>query len=397
MTPAPPFAAPSARSPFARLAERLEGIAPGRPPINLSVGEPQHPIPDFVGPVLAQNLPDFGRYPAIRGTDAFREAVAAWLGRRFGLGTALDPARHVVVLSGSREGLFLAALTAAQRKRTERPAILVPNPYYQAYGAGAQAAGAELVPLAATRESGFLPDLDALEPALLERTLALYLATPSNPQGAVASHDYLTHAVALARRHGFMLFLDECYSEIYTDAPPAGGLEAAQGLGGFDQVVVFNSLSKRSSLPGLRIGFAAGDPDFLDAYAQFRNVAGPQVPLPAQAVAVRAYADEAHVEANRALYRTKFSIADQILGGRFGYRRPPGGFFLWLDMTEAGGGEAAAVRLWREAGLRVLPGGYLTTETADGRNPGAAYLRVALVADIETTAEALRRIVGTLT
>ena len=395
MTVMPPTAAPNSRSPFARLAERLDGIAPGRPVINLSVGEPQHPVPDFVGPVLARNLADFGRYPQIRGTDAFRGAVAGWLARRYG--AEIDPAREVIVLGGSREGLFLAAFTATRRKPVERPAILVPNPYYQAYGAGAWGAGAELVPLDATAETGFLPDLDALEPALLERTAALYLASPSNPQGAVADLDYLVRALTLARRHDFMLFLDECYSEIYTDAPPPGGLEAARALGGLDRVVVFNSLSKRSSLPGLRIGFAAGDPDFLDAYAQLRNVGGPQVPLPAQAVAAAAYADEAHVEANRALYRTKFGVAEQILGGRFGYRRPAGGFFLWLDVAREGGGEAVATRLWREGGVRVLPGAYLTTGGAGGRNPGAAYVRVALVADVETTAEALRRVVEVLT
>ena len=395
MTAMPPTAAPNSRSPFARLAERLDGIAPGRPVINLSVGEPQHPVPDFVGPVLAENLADFGRYPQIRGTDTFRGAVAGWLARRYG--AELDPARDVVALGGSREGLFLAAFTATRRRHVENPAILVPNPYYQAYGAGAWGAGAELVPLDATAETGFLPDLEALEPALLARTVAFYLASPSNPQGAVADLDYLVHALALARRHDFMLFLDECYSEIYADAPPPGGLEAARALGGLDGIVVFNSLSKRSSLPGLRIGFAAGDPDFLDAYAQLRNVGGPQVPLPTQAVAVAAYADEAHVEANRALYRTKFAVAEQILGGRFGYRRPAGGFFLWLDVSREGGGEAAATRLWREAGVRVLPGAYLTTASASGRNPGAAYIRVALVADVETTAEALRRVVEVLT
>ena len=395
MTVMPPTAAPNSRSPFARLAERLDGIAPGRPVINLSIGEPQHPVPGFVGPVLAENLADFGRYPQIRGTDAFRGAVTGWLAWRYG--AELDPARDVVALGGSREGLFLAAFTATRRKRVERPAILVPNPYYQAYGAGAWGAGAELVPLDATAETGFLPDLDALQPALLDRTAALYLASPSNPQGAVADLDYLVRALALARRHDFMLFLDECYSEIYADAPPPGGLEAARALGGLDGIVVFNSLSKRSSLPGLRVGFAAGDPEFLDAYAQLRNVGGPQVPLPAQAVAVTAYADEAHVEANRTLYRTKFAVAEQILGGRFGYRRPAGGFFLWLDVSAEGGGEAVATRLWREAGVRVLPGAYLTAEGAGGRNPGAAYVRIALVADVETTAEALRRVIEVLT
>jgi aspartate/methionine/tyrosine aminotransferase len=200
--------------------------------------------------------------------------------------------------------------------------------------------------------------------------------------------------VALARRHGFVLFSDECYSEIYTQRPPAGMLEAAGP--DYANVVVFNSLSKRSNLPGLRIGFVAGDRRFIAPYLELRNVAAPQVPMPAQHVAIAAYADEAHVEENRRLYKLKFDLADQIIGDRYGYRRPAGGFFLWLDVSAQGGSEAAALRLWREGGLRVVPGRYLAREQADGSNPGAAYIRVAMVQDKETTAEALHRIVAVL-
>ncbi|HET9903381.1 MAG TPA: aminotransferase class I/II-fold pyridoxal phosphate-dependent enzyme [Xanthobacteraceae bacterium] len=402
MSPADPlpFAvsrAPDQRSPFVRLTELLQGAAPGKSLINLAVGEPQHPIPPFVGPVLAANLADFGRYPPNKGSQRFCEAAAEWLGARYALARPVDPATEVLVLSGTREGLFLAALMAQRlvKGRAGAPAILMPNPFYAVYAAGAIAAGCEPVYLPATAETGFLPDLDALPESLLARTVAFYIASPSNPQGAVAGRDYFARLIALARRFGFYLFSDECYSDIYSDAPPAGMLEAAGS--DFRNIVVFHSLSKRSSLPGLRVGFAAGDAAFLKAYLDLRAVSAPQVPLPAQEVAVAAYRDETHVEENRRLYRRKFDLADQIIGGRFGYRRPAGGFYLWLDVSRHGGDETAAVKLYREGGVRIVPGSYLARVGADGRNPGAGYIRVAMVLhDTDKMAEALHRIVTVL-
>lgn len=387
-------------SPFQRLADLLAPVQPGRAPINLTVGEPRHPVPGFVAPVLAREIDGFGRYPAIKGSDAFRKAVADWIDRRFGLSGGVDVDRGILPLNGSREGLFFAALEAKRRSRktTDRPAILLPNPFYQAYAAGAVAAGCEAVMIAAGPETGFLPDLAALSDELLDRTVALYYASPANPQGAVASREAWRDIVATARAHDFMLFADECYSEIYRgDAAPAGVLAAAHDLGGgLDRVVAFNSLSKRSNLPGLRCGFAAGDPDFLTTWAAFRNMAAPQVPGPVQAVAVAAFGDEAHVIENRRLYDVKFEAAARMLGNRFGYETPPGGFFLWLDVAAFGGGEAVAVRLWREAGVRTVPGGYLCGTGDDGRNPGADYLRVAMVESPALTEEALGRIVEIL-
>lgn len=388
--------AAEARSPFVRLGELLGNDAPGEPPINLSVGEPQHPVPAFVASTLAAHVNEFGRYPAGKGTERFRCAAAAWLARRFALPRAPDPGREILVLNGTREGLFLAAICAKSwvGRRAGRPAILIPNPFYAAYAAGALAADCEPVYLPATVATGFLPDLDSLDEALLARTVAIYLASPSNPQGAVANADYLERLAAMARRFGFLVFADECYCEIYFGAPPPGMLAAAGP--GFANVVVFHSLSKRSNLPGLRVGFAAGDADFLASFLELRNIAAPQVPVPAQEVAVAAYADEAHVEENRRLYAEKFDLADQIIGDRYGYRRPAGGFFLWLDVAAQGGGERAAQRLWRDAGLRVLPGRYLARNQPDGGNPGADYIRVAMVQDRAATAEALHRLVGVL-
>ncbi len=326
------------RSPFVRLRELLGNLEPGKSSISLAVGEPQHGVP----------------------------------------------------------GLFLAAIAAARwvTGRRGRAAMLIPNPFYAAYAAGAVAANCEPVYLPATAATGFLPTLDALSDELLARTVAFFIASPANPQGAVADLNYLRRVVALARRFGFLVFSDECYSEIYTRHPPAGMLEAAGP--DFANVVEFQSLSKRSNLPGLRIGFAAGDRKFLARFLELRNVSAPQVPLPAQRVAIAAYGDEAHVEENRRLYAQKYDLADDIIGDRYGYRRPGGGFFLWLDVSAQGGDEAVALRLWREAGLRVVPGRYLAREQTDGSNPGFGYIRVAMVQDRETTAEALHRLVAVL-
>jgi N-succinyldiaminopimelate aminotransferase len=384
------------RSPFVRLTELIAGIEPGKPPVNLSVGEPQHPIPDFVGPTLAAHLADFGRYPANKGIEPFRRAVAAWLGRRYKITRPVDPESEVLVLNGTREGLFLAAIAAKRwvARRAGKPAVLIPNPFYAAYAAGALAADCEPVYLPATRKSGFLPDLEALDDALLARTVACYIASPSNPQGAVADRDYLDRLVKLARRFGFLVFADECYCEIYSEDPPPGTLEAAGP--DFANVVVFHSLSKRSSLPGLRVGFAAGDRRFLGPYLELRNIAAPQVPTPAQFVAIAAYGDETHVEENRRLYSEKFDLADQIVGDRYGYGRPAGGFFLWLDVSKQGGSEIVTKRLWADVGVRVVPGRYLAREQIDGSNPGADYIRVAMVQDKAATAEALHRLVAVL-
>ena len=389
--------APNTRSPFVRLRELLADTTPGQSPISLAVGEPQHPIPSFVGSVIAAHVNEFGRYPMNRGLEEFTAAVGQWLDRRYKL--RVDPASEVLVLNGTREGLFLAGIAArnyaaSRAKPGLKPAVLIPNPFYAAYAIAAIAADCEPVYLPATAATGFLPDLDALNDELLTRTVAFFLASPSNPQGAVAERAYLEKLAALARRFGFLVLSDECYCEIYSDRAPAGMLEAAGA--DFANVVVFHSLSKRSSLPGLRVGFAAGDRKFLASYLELRNVAAPQVPTPLQRVAIAAYGDEKHVEDNRRLYREKFDLADQIIGDHYDYRRPAGGFFLWLDVSAYGGSEAVTQRLWREAGLRVVPGRYLAREQADGSNPGADYIRVAMVQDKAITAEALHRLVAAL-
>jgi aspartate/methionine/tyrosine aminotransferase len=386
-------------SPFARLAELLKGIEPGAKPIDVSLGEPKGLMPPFLGPMLQDHLAEFGRYPPIRGVPSLRQAITDWMGRRYPLlAGQIDPERHVLPLNGSREGLFSAVFPAiACKPSIERPSVLIPNPFYQAYAAAAAASGAAPHFLASTAETGFLPELDAIDEDLLQRTIAFYLCSPSNPQGAVALRSYLARAIALARAHDFLLFADECYSEIYGDVAPPGALETAYAeTGSLANVIVFQSLSKRSGLPGLRSGFVAGDPDFIAAFGRFRNVACPQVPLPIQHVSVAAWSDEKHVEQGRELYRANFDLADAILGSRYGYQRPGGAFFLWLDLADFGGGEGAATTLWKDCGVKVLPGAYLARAEPDGDNPGRDYVRVALVHDTDTTREALTRIVATL-
>jgi succinyldiaminopimelate transaminase len=384
--------------PFDRLRALLSDFAPpaSLPPLALSVGEPQHEAPALIAETLAQNAHLWGRYPPVDGTPEFREAVAAWLTRRYRLPAgAVDPARHVLPVAGTREALYMVAdLAVPATKNGRRPAVLMPNPFYHVYGGAGVMAGAEVVYLPATRDSGFLPDLARLDDDLLARTALLYLCSPANPQGSVADADYLERVIALARAHDIVLAMDECYAEIYDRTPPTGALEVAAALGsGLENILVFHSLSKRSSAPGLRSGFVAGDPALIAKFRRLRSYAGATVPMPVLAASAALWREESHVEANRALYRAKFDLADQILNGRFGYVRPPGGFFLWLDV---GDGEQAARTLWREAALRVLPGAYLGRPDAAGVNPGVSYIRVALVHDRATTADALHRLVKVL-
>lgn len=387
--------------PFQRLNELLAGIAPRAnvPPVIMSVGEPQHQPPAFVAEIINRGARTWNRYPPVGGTPEFRVACADWLTRRYKLkpGT-IDPERQIAPVAGSREGLFLAALLAVSPERsngTGRPVALMPNPFYQVYYGASVMAGAEPVFMPATRQTGFLPDLDALDEATLRRTAIMYLCSPANPQGTVADLVYLKKALALARQWDFLLVSDECYAEIYLgDTPPAGALEAAAALGGdLDNLIVFHTLSKRSSAPGLRSGFAVGSPETIKLFNRLRSYSCAATPLATLEAATALWRDEAHVEATRAVYRAKYDIADRLLSGRFGYYRPDGGFYLWLDV---GDGETATRRLWSEAAIKVLPGAYVTRPDASGRNIGQPYIRVALVHDIETTEAALTRVAQVL-
>ncbi len=384
--------------PFTRLNALLADLRTpqGQAVLNLAVGEPQFPAPPLVREVLDREAAGWSRYPPSAGTPEFRTAVAEWLARRYRLPPGMiDPDHNILPAPGSREALFHLALSAvAMKGNGAAPKVLIPNPFYHVYAGAAAAAGAEPVFVPAGPETGFLPDYEALPTALLDRTALAFLSTPANPQGAVAELARLEGLLRLARRHGFVLAVDECYAEIYDRAPPPGALEAAARLGGgLDHLVVLHSLSKRSSVPGLRSGFIAGPASLIRRGLQLVNHGGAGVPLPVLAASAALWRDEAHVAENRARYRRNMDAAERILGNSLGFRRPAGGFFLWL---EVGDSEAAARRLWAEAGLRVLPGAYMGRVDAAGRHPGRPYIRVALVHEAETVAEAVTRLAETL-
>ncbi len=368
-------------------------------PLMLSIGEPKNQPPAFVAEAITGAAATWSRYPLPRGTEDYRAACLAWLNRRYALPEGLLSAeRSLLPVPGSREGLFFALLAVAHNHRgAEPPVVLMPNPFYHVYAGAALAAGAEPVFVPATADNGFIPDYSVLDAKTLERAIFCFLCSPSNPQGAAADLESLGRLIELARRHDFVVAFDECYAEIYNETPPVGALQAAaqtgSGEAALDRVLVFHSLSKRSSAPGLRCGFVAGDARLIDDLDSALRIGGAGVSFPILAAGTRLLQEESHVEANRAYYRRNFALAEELLGGRFGYRTPAGGFFLWLDV---GDGEAAAVKLWREAGVRVVPGAYMGADDAEGRNPGERYIRVALVYDAATTEDGLRRIVRVL-
>jgi N-succinyldiaminopimelate aminotransferase len=383
---------------FTKLNTLLAPLSPkaNTTPLVMSVGDPLHQPPGFVAEVIAENARLWNRYPPMAGIPAYREAVAAWLRRRYSLPAGMiSPDRNILPVAGTKEGLFLVAQVAVpETKAGKTPLCLLPNPYYNVYSGGGVMAGAEPYYMDATAETGFLPDLDAIPEEVLARAAIFYLCSPANPQGAIASLDYFKKAIGLARAHDFLLVVDECYAEIYDKAPPPGGLEAAAKLGSdFANVVVFHSLSKRSSAAGLRMGFIAGDAEVIKRFAEVRSYGGCQIPLPIQEAATALWREESHVTENRALYRSKFDTAERVLEGKFGFYRPPGGFFLWLDV---GDGEQATLKLWQEAGVRTLPGGYLGRVNGRGVNPASRYIRVALVHDDATIADGLERMARVL-
>ncbi|ESW61523.1 MAG: aspartate aminotransferase [Rhodobacter sp. CACIA14H1] len=372
---------------FPRLRKLLDSHKPGAEPIAMTIGEPRHPMPAFVAGVMAENIAGFGVYPPNDGTPELLAAISGWLARRYGVTVAED---RLMVLNGTREGLFNAAVALCPEvKRGKRPVVLMPNPFYQVYAVAALAMGAEPVYVAATAATGFLPDYAALPADVLDRVAIAFLCSPANPQGAIASRDYLARLLRLAEKHDFPVFSDECYSEIWRDAPPPGALEVAATVGADpERVFVFHSLSKRSNLPGLRSGFVAGGAQGIARIRQLRAFAGAPLPLPVQRVSERAWSDEAHVVENLALYQEKFRIADRVFAGVQGFQTPEGGFFLWLPVED---GEEAALKLWQEAGVRVLPGAYLSREVG-GQNPGKGYIRVALVAPVEEMQRGLTKL-----
>lgn len=389
--------------PFQRFAQLTRDVQP--PPdkshIALSLGEPRHPVPDFVARLVASSVEGLAAYPSTRGGAALREAIADWANRRYGLRTSrLDPERHVLPTCGSREALFSVAHVVIDRRGPAPPVVMMPNPCYPIYEGAALASGAEPWYLNTVEANGYLFEIERVPAGVWARTQLLYLCTPANPTGAVLGLDELQRVIELADRYDFVIASDECYSEIYFDEtkPPPGLLAAAEALGvsDFRRCLVFQSLSKRSNLPGLRAGFVAGDGELIARYLRYRAYHGCTPSSLAQAVSIEAWRDEAHVRANRARYRTKFDAVLRILDSALDVRRPPGAFYLWARTPVDE--EQFSRELFAHEHVSVLPGTYLS-RAADGVDPGARHVRMALVGPLEQCVEAaerIRRFVGGL-
>jgi len=377
--------------PFERLTRLKAGQTPPAdlPHIAMYIGEPKHAPPPFVVDALRQNIGKLDSYPLTIGLPETRAACAAWLQRRFGVRVSADT--MVLPVNGTREALF--SFVQAVVSARDRPVVAMPNPCYQIYEGAALLAGAEPMFLNTTADNRFQPDLDAVPAETWKRCQVLFLCSPGNPTGSVLSLDYLRHALELADRHDFVIASDECYAELYRDegAPPPSLLQAALASGHdqYQRCVVFHSLSKRSSVPGLRSGFVAGDPALLKPYLLYRTYHGCAMPVPTQLASIAAWNDDAHAAANRALYREKYARVLPILEPVLDVVEPDGAFYLWPDVQRD---DAAFTReLFARKNLTILPGSYLARDTADG-NPGRNRVRISLVAPVDECIVAAQRI-----
>jgi N-succinyldiaminopimelate aminotransferase len=387
--------------PFERLARLLSGVrAPAQlAPIRMSIGEPQHEPPAAVLATLRENLHRLGTYPTTAGLPELRAACARWLERRYRLpGGSVDADTMVLPVNGTREALFAFVQAAVDGRPGSgpdgaEPLVLMPNPFYQIYEGAALLAGAQPHYLATTAANGYAPDLDAVPESLWRRCQVLFLCSPGNPTGKVLPPAFLRHALALADRHGFIVAADECYTEIYLDerCPPPGLLAAclAAGHERFERCVVFHSLSKRSSLPGLRSGFVCGDPQIIARFLLYRTYHGSAMPLPTQLASITAWTDDAHAAHNRRLYQEKFARVLPILAPCLEVEKPDGAFYLWPRVPADD--ERFVRDLYADQAVTVLPGSYLARGGADG-NPGAGRVRISLVPPVARCVEAAERI-----
>ncbi len=361
--------------------------------IGLQIGEPRHAAPAFVAQALMENLHGLGKYPLTIGTPELRQTIAAWLTRRFHLpATSVNADNMVIPVTGTREALFAFVQAVINRSTHHKPAVLMPNPFYQIYEGATLLADAEPVFLNAIEENSFLPDLESVSSETWGRCQLLFLCSPGNPTGSVMSLEYFKRALQLAEQYDFVIASDECYSEIYLDEsqPPIGLLQAAASIGNtaFKRCVVFHSLSKRSSVPGLRSGFVVGDADILKSFLLYRTYHGCAMPLPTQAVSTLAWRDETHVIDNRRLYQQKFATVLPILEPVMDVYAPTAGFYLWPKVDDD---ETFTRELFEQQDVMVLPGSYLSRPTPQG-DPGKGRLRISLVATVDECREAALRI-----
>ena len=379
--------------PFEKLRKLFAGVVPnpGLAHISLGIGEPRHPTPELVKRALSESLAKLAAYPPTAGGDALRQAIAEWLARRYRL-RSIDWKTEVLPVNGSREALFAFAQTVVDPARGDA-VVVCPNPFYQIYEGAALLAGARPHYVNTASERGFAADYGSVPEDVWRRTQLLYVCSPGNPTGKVLGLAEWKDIFALADRHGFVVASDECYSEIYFDeaAPPLGALQAATELGrGFKRLVMFSSLSKRSNVPGMRSGFVAGDAAVLKAFLLYRTYHGGAMNPAVQDASAAAWRDEAHVRENRRKYAEKFARITPVMQTALAVKRPEAGFYLWARTLVPD--TDFARRLYAEQHVTVLPGSFLARESA-GINPGANYVRMALVAETEECLEAARRIV----
>lgn len=389
--------------PFEKLAALKAGATPPDhlQPIALSIGEPQHPAPDFVVRTLIEKIGGLSNYPTTKGIPALREAMARWCTQRFQLSQAVDADTQILPVNGTREALFSfaqAVINPATKSLEKKPLIVSPNPFYQIYEGAALLAGAEVHFLNCTAENGFIPDLTRVPAAIWQRCQLLFICSPGNPTGSVMSIAQLQTLIALADQYDFIIASDECYSELYFDEAnaPAGLLQACSAMGrhDFKHCVVFHSLSKRSNLPGLRSGFVAGDAAVLAKFLLYRTYHGCAMPLQHQHASIAAWNDEAHVVENRKRYTEKFDAVLDILNtciqtGKITVCKPDAGFYLWANIH--GDDTVFSRNLFAEQNVTVLPGSFLSRDS-DGINPGSGYVRMALVAPLAECIDAAKRI-----
>jgi N-succinyldiaminopimelate aminotransferase len=380
--------------PFEKLATLNMGVVPPKEmaPIVMSIGEPKHPAPQFILDAIKNNMAGYSNYPVTIGMPQLREAITQWLTKRFKLkSNSLNIDRHVLPVNGTREALFAFAQCVVDPN--SKPFVFIPNPFYQIYEGAAFLAGAEPVFLNIQSNKKLIPDFDSVKEDEWKKCQLLYLCSPGNPTGAVIDKKTLQKLIELSIKHNFVIASDECYSEIYFDEdhPPTGLLEAAEqmGIDDFQNCVVFHSLSKRSSVPGLRSGFVAGDAKILEKFRLYRTYHGCAMPPPTQFASLAAWQDEKHVVENRALYREKFEAGHKILSSAMEVEQPQGGFYFWLktpsdDCT-------FARNLYEQKNVTVLPGSFLSREF-NGSNPGYGYVRMALVPPLDECVEAARRL-----
>jgi N-succinyldiaminopimelate aminotransferase len=378
--------------PFQKLRELFAGVTPEPQlsAINLAIGEPKHATPQFIKDALVTGLAGLANYPTTQGSDALRTAIAQWAERRYGV--ALDPASEVLPVNGSREALFAFAQASVDSSRHGRRVIISPNPFYQIYEGAALLAGARPFFLNTVADNGFRMDYSRVPEDLWPQVNLVYVCTPGNPSGKVMTLADWKELFDLSDLHGFTIAADECYSEIYFATPPLGALTAARQLGrDFSRLVVFNSLSKRSNVPGMRSGLVAGDAALLKQFLLYRTYHGSAMNPAIQSASAAAWNDEAHVADNRRLYAEKFAAVMPILKGTLQFDAPDAAFYLWAQVP--GGDDTAFVReLYRQQHVTVLPGSYLARDAA-GTNPGRGYIRIALVDQLDACIEAAHRIV----